>query len=75
MIISTFGIFLFINKLKKIDISSATSLHALNNIIRNEIMLINKKYNINNLLRIVYFYLIGSESNRSKVIIEYVLLY
>lgn len=75
VIVSTAGIVPSINKLKEmIDVSLAISLHAPNDIIRNKIMPINKKYNINSLLRAVRHYLVGSKANRGKVTIEYVLL-
>lgn len=76
VVISTVGIVPAIDKLKKMffDISLAISLHAPNDVIRNKIMPINKKYNIGNLLGAVRRYLIGSKANYGQVTIEYVLL-
>lgn len=76
VIISTAGIVPSIDKLKKTidNIPLAISLHAPNDIIRNRIMPINKKYNISDLLQAVRRYLIGSTVNHGKVTIEYVLL-
>lgn len=76
VIISTAGIVPSIDKLKKMidNIPLAVSLHAPNDIIRNKIMPINQKYNINTLLGAIRRYLIGVKANRGKVTIEYVLL-
>ncbi|QCI17105.1 23S rRNA (adenine(2503)-C(2))-methyltransferase RlmN [Buchnera aphidicola (Aphis helianthi)] len=73
--VSTSGIVPAINKLsQKIDINLAISLHAPNNYIRNLIMPINKKYNIESLLTAVSRYLKHSNANRNGVTIEYVML-
>ncbi|QCI18262.1 23S rRNA (adenine(2503)-C(2))-methyltransferase RlmN [Buchnera aphidicola (Aphis nasturtii)] len=73
--LSTSGIIPALDKLsKKIDINLAISLHASNNHIRNLIMPINKKYNIESLLTAVSRYLKHSNANRNGVTIEYVML-
>ncbi|XBC44612.1 MAG: 23S rRNA (adenine(2503)-C(2))-methyltransferase RlmN [Buchnera aphidicola (Schlechtendalia peitan)] len=73
--LSTAGIVPALNKLKNmIDVSLAISLHAPNDIIRNMLMPINKKYNIASLLNSVRSYLKTSCANRGKVTIEYVML-
>ncbi|QFQ32459.1 23S rRNA (adenine(2503)-C(2))-methyltransferase RlmN [Buchnera aphidicola (Aphis fabae)] len=73
--LSTSGIIPAIDKLsQKIDINLAISLHASNNDIRSLIMPINKKYNIEALLRSVSRYLKNSNANRNGVTIEYVML-
>lgn len=73
--ISTAGIVPALNKLSNmIDVNLAVSLHAPNDLIRNQIMSINKKYNIQNLLRAVNRYLSVSKANRGGVTIEYVML-
>ena len=58
----------------KIDVALAISLHAPNDELRDEIMPINKKYNIKTLIDSVNRYLSVSNANHGKVIIEYVLL-
>lgn len=73
--LSTSGIIPAIDKLsQKIDVNLAISLHASNNDIRNLIMPINKKYNIELLLNSVSRYLKNSNANRNGVTIEYVML-
>ncbi|XBC40994.1 MAG: 23S rRNA (adenine(2503)-C(2))-methyltransferase RlmN [Buchnera aphidicola (Nurudea yanoniella)] len=73
--VSTSGIVPALKKLKNmIDISLAVSLHASNDIIRNKLMPINKKYNIKTLLDSVKSYLLKSRSNKGRVTIEYVML-
>lgn len=59
---------------EKIDVALAISLHAPNDELRNEIMPINKKYNIAMLMDSVHKYLEVSNANHGKVTIEYVLL-
>ena len=59
---------------KKIDVALAISLHAPNDELRDEIMPINKKYNIKMLMDSVHKYLEVSNANHGKVTIEYVLL-
>ena len=58
----------------KIDVALAISLHAPNDELRDEIMPINKKYNIKTLIDYVNRYLSVSNANHGKVTIEYVLL-
>ncbi|QCI16531.1 23S rRNA (adenine(2503)-C(2))-methyltransferase RlmN [Buchnera aphidicola (Aphis craccivora)] len=73
--LSTSGIIPAIDKLsQKVDVNLAISLHASNNDIRNLIMPINKKYNIELLLNSVSRYLKNSNANRNGVTIEYVML-
>ncbi|CUR53718.1 Dual-specificity RNA methyltransferase RlmN [Serratia symbiotica] len=57
-----------------IDISLAISLHAPNNEIRNKIMPINYKYNIESILIAVNDYIKKSKANKGRVTIEYVML-
>ena len=59
---------------EKIDVALAISLHAPNDELRDEIMPINKKYNIKMLIDSVHKYLEVSNANHGKVTIEYVLL-
>ncbi len=59
---------------EKIDVALAISLHAPNDELRDEIMPINKKYNIQMLMDSVHKYLEVSNANHGKVTIEYVLL-
>jgi 23S rRNA (adenine2503-C2)-methyltransferase len=73
--LSTSGIVPALDKLRNmIDINLAVSLHAPNNIIRNQLMPINKKYNIQDLLHSISRYLNKSQANRGGVTIEYVML-
>ena len=59
---------------ERIDVALAISLHAPNDELRDEIMPINKKYNIKTLIDSVNRYLSVSNANHGKVTIEYVLL-
>ncbi|MXP56598.1 23S rRNA (adenine(2503)-C(2))-methyltransferase RlmN [Pantoea sp. Mhis] len=73
--ISTAGIVPAINMLADlIDVSLAISLHAPNNELRNQIMPINKKYNIESLLNAAKHYMNKSNANHNGITIEYVLL-
>ncbi|CAL4321786.1 23S rRNA (adenine(2503)-C(2))-methyltransferase RlmN [Buchnera aphidicola] len=73
--LSTAGIVPLINKLNGlIDIKLAISLHASNNKIRNRLMPINKKYNIQSVLESANNYLKNSKANKGKITIEYVML-
>ncbi|XZR52888.1 MAG: 23S rRNA (adenine(2503)-C(2))-methyltransferase RlmN [Enterobacteriaceae bacterium] len=73
--LSTVGIIPALNKLKNlIDIKLAISLHASNNKIRNTIIPINKKYNIENILISAKKYIKNSKANKNGVTIEYVML-
>lgn len=58
----------------QIDVALAISLHAPNDELRNEIVPINKKYNIETFLAGVRRYLSKSRANQGKVTVEYVML-
>ena len=73
--LSTSGVVPALDMLReKIDVALAISLHAPNDELRDEIMPINKKYNIKMLMDAVHRYLEVSNANHGKVTIEYVLL-
>ncbi|WP_102134973.1 bifunctional tRNA (adenosine(37)-C2)-methyltransferase TrmG/ribosomal RNA large subunit methyltransferase RlmN [Candidatus Mikella endobia] len=73
--LSTAGIVPAIEKLgNMIDVALAISLHAPNDKIRNEIMPINRKYNIEMLLSAVSSYLEKSHANKRSLTVEYVML-
>ncbi|MCR3755144.1 MAG: 23S rRNA m(2)A2503 methyltransferase/tRNA m(2)A37 methyltransferase [Candidatus Westeberhardia cardiocondylae] len=73
--LSTVGISPAIKKITdKIDVVLAISLHAPNNKIRNNIIPINKKYNINSCLNSMKEYIKKSSANKGKATIEYVML-
>ncbi|WMY96042.1 MAG: bifunctional tRNA (adenosine(37)-C2)-methyltransferase TrmG/ribosomal RNA large subunit methyltransferase RlmN [Arsenophonus sp.] len=73
--LSTSGVVPALDKLgDMIDIALAISLHAPNDILRNKIVPINKKYNIASLLASVKRYLEKSNANQKRVTIEYVML-
>ncbi|VFP87308.1 Dual-specificity RNA methyltransferase RlmN [Candidatus Erwinia haradaeae] len=73
--ISTSGITPAIDKLcHKLDVALAVSLHAADNKLRDQIMPINKEYNIENLLISVQRYISQSKANQGRVTIEYVML-
>lgn len=73
--LSTSGVVPALDMLReKIDVALAISLHAPNDKLRDEIMPINKKYNIKMLMDSVHRYLEVSNANHGKVTIEYVLL-
>ena len=72
--LSTSGIVPEINKLAdKTDVSLAISLHAANNILRDEIVPINKKYPLEELLDACKHYL-KTQSKRKTITIEYILI-
>ncbi len=72
--LSTSGIVPEINKLAdKTDVSLAISLHAANNILRDEIVPINKKYPLEELLDACKNYL-KNQSKRKTITIEYILI-
>ncbi|MCW5197236.1 23S rRNA (adenine(2503)-C(2))-methyltransferase RlmN [Buchnera aphidicola] len=74
--ISTSGIIPALQKLPNmIDVKLALSLHAPNDIVRNQIMPINKKYNIISLLKTVSKFLKKSKVNKKGITIEYVMLH
>ncbi|MGK2896832.1 MAG: 23S rRNA (adenine(2503)-C(2))-methyltransferase RlmN [Candidatus Makana argininalis] len=72
--ISTSGIVPMIKKLHNMNISLAISLHAPNDIIRNKIMPINIKYNINSLIYAIKKYIKKSKKKTTRVTIEYVMI-
>ena len=73
--LSTSGVVPALDMLRdKIDVALAISLHAPNDELRDEIMPINKKYNIKMLMDSVHRYLEVTNANHGKVTIEYVLL-
>ena len=73
--LSTSGVVPALDMLRdKIDVALAISRHAPNDELRDEIMPINKKYNIKMLMDSVHRYLEVSNANHGKVTIEYVLL-
>ncbi len=57
-----------------IDVSLAVSLHAPTDELRNQIMPINERWNIQELLDSINRYINASRANRGRVTIEYVLL-
>lgn len=72
--LSTSGVVPALYKLKEeIDVALAISLHAPNNELRDEIVPINKKYNIAEFLEASRHYIDGSKANKA-VTIEYVML-
>ncbi|MFU2132808.1 bifunctional tRNA (adenosine(37)-C2)-methyltransferase TrmG/ribosomal RNA large subunit methyltransferase RlmN [Gallibacterium anatis] len=73
--LSTSGVVPALDKLgEMIDVALAISLHAPNDELRNEIVPLNKKYNIEMLMDSVNRYLKISNANHGKVTIEYVML-
>ncbi|CCO83253.1 bifunctional tRNA (adenosine(37)-C2)-methyltransferase TrmG/ribosomal RNA large subunit methyltransferase RlmN [Erwinia amylovora] len=73
--LSTSGVVPALDKLgDMIDVALAISLHAPNDTIRDEIVPINKKYNIETFLASVSRYIGISNANQGRVTIEYVML-
>ncbi|MCC4265326.1 bifunctional tRNA (adenosine(37)-C2)-methyltransferase TrmG/ribosomal RNA large subunit methyltransferase RlmN [Oceanimonas baumannii] len=73
--LSTSGVVPALDKMADmIDVALAVSLHAPNDKLRSEIMPINDKYNIAELIASIRRYLAVSNANHGKVTIEYVLL-
>ncbi|BFI91163.1 bifunctional tRNA (adenosine(37)-C2)-methyltransferase TrmG/ribosomal RNA large subunit methyltransferase RlmN [Enterobacterales bacterium endosymbiont of Anomoneura mori] len=73
--LSTVGIIPALKKLKNIiDINLALSLHFTNNKIRNNLIPINNKYNIKNILKASKEYINNSKVNKNGLTIEYVML-
>ncbi len=73
--LSTSGVVPALDKLgDMIDVALAISLHAPTDAIRDEIMPINKKYNIEAFLASVRRYMEKSNANQGRVTVEYVLL-
>ncbi|UVK77149.1 MAG: 23S rRNA m(2)A2503 methyltransferase/tRNA m(2)A37 methyltransferase [Sodalis sp. Fle] len=74
--LSTSGVVPALDKLgDMIDVSLAISLHAPNDMIRDKIVPINRKYNIETCLSAIRRYLNKSNANQGKVTVEYVMLY
>ena len=73
--ISTAGVVPTINKIAgKVDVALALSLHAPNDELRNELVPINQKFPLKDLLAAVRNYVDNSNANCGRVTIEYVLL-
>lgn len=73
--LSTSGVVPALDKLPDmIDVALAVSLHAPTDELRNEIVPINKKYNLKMLIDSINRYLSVSNANHGKVTIEYVML-
>ena len=73
--LSTSGVVPALDNLSKmIDVALAIALHAPNDELRDEIVPLNKKYNIKTLIDSVNRYLSVSNANHGKVTIEYVML-
>ena len=73
--LSTSGVVPALDKLgDMIDVALAISLHASNDKLRDDIVPINKKYNIETFLAAVKRYIGKSNANQGRVTIEYVLL-
>lgn len=73
--LSTSGVVPALDKMREqIDVALAISLHAPNDELRNELVPINKKYNIKMLIDSINKYLEVSNANHGKVTIEYVML-
>ncbi|QIM62542.1 bifunctional tRNA (adenosine(37)-C2)-methyltransferase TrmG/ribosomal RNA large subunit methyltransferase RlmN [Pasteurellaceae bacterium Orientalotternb1] len=73
--LSTSGVVPALDKMREqIDVALAISLHAPNDELRDELVPINKKYNIKMLIDSVNKYLEVSNANHGKVTIEYVML-
>ncbi|KMV72802.1 bifunctional tRNA (adenosine(37)-C2)-methyltransferase TrmG/ribosomal RNA large subunit methyltransferase RlmN [Rosenbergiella epipactidis] len=73
--LSTSGVVPALDKLgDMIDVALAISLHASNDKVRDEIVPINKKYNIEAFLAAVKRYIGKSNANQGRVTIEYVML-
>ncbi|WAT01374.1 bifunctional tRNA (adenosine(37)-C2)-methyltransferase TrmG/ribosomal RNA large subunit methyltransferase RlmN [Rouxiella chamberiensis] len=73
--LSTSGVVPALDKLgDMIDVALAISLHAPNDEIRDEIVPINRKYNIDTFLASVNRYLGKSNANQGRVTVEYVML-
>lgn len=73
--LSTSGVVPALDKLgDRIDVALAISLHAPNDLIRDEIVPVNKKYNIAAFLAAVHRYISKSNANQGRVTVEYVML-
>lgn len=73
--LSTSGVVPALDKLADdVDVSLAISLHAANDELRNELVPVNKKYPIKELLRSANQYIERMPDNRRKITIEYTLM-
>lgn len=73
--LSTSGVVPALDKLgDMIDVALAISLHAPNDALRDDIVPINKKYNIEAFLQSVKRYMTKSNANQGRVTVEYVML-
>lgn len=73
--LSTSGVVPALDRLgDMIDVALAISLHAPNDKMRNEIMPINRKYNIASVLAAAHRYLAKSNANHGRITVEYVML-
>ncbi len=73
--LSTSGVVPALDKLgDTLDVALAISLHAPTDAIRDEIVPLNKKYNIETFLAAVRRYLAKSNANQGRVTVEYVML-
>ncbi|WP_195909930.1 bifunctional tRNA (adenosine(37)-C2)-methyltransferase TrmG/ribosomal RNA large subunit methyltransferase RlmN [secondary endosymbiont of Ctenarytaina eucalypti] len=74
--LSTAGVVPALDKLgDMIDVGLAISLHAPNDTIRDKLVPINRKYNIDTLLSAVRRYLHKTRANHGRVTVEYVMLH
>ncbi len=75
IVLSTSGVVPYIYELTNVvDIILAISLHASNDKLRSKIMLINKQYNINSLLKAAFYYVSNNKANKGKIHVEYIML-
>lgn len=73
--LSTSGVVPAMDRLsKEIDVSLAVSLHAPNDVLRNELVPINKKYPLKELLDACHRFLNSFDNNRRTITMEYVML-
>lgn len=73
--VSTSGVVSGLDQLTgRLDVALAISLHAPNDELRSQIMPLNDRWNIQELLASVRRYIASSNANRGKVTVEYVLL-
>lgn len=73
--VSTSGVVPAMDRLaKEVDVSLAVSLHAPNDALRNELVPINKKYPLKELLEACQRFLNSFDNNRRTVTMEYVML-
>ena len=73
--LSTSGVVPALDRLgEQIDVALAISLHAANDQLRDELVPVNRKYNIETFLASVRRYLEVSNANKGRVTVEYVML-